>query len=61
MLVGEPCLANVQQGQVLQLERRGFFRVDKVHRGADKPLTLITIPDGKKKSMSTLSTKLSHR
>ena len=56
-----PGLRNLQEGQIIQLERRAFYRVDKVHMSADRPLTLITIPDGKKKSMSTLSTKLSHR
>lgn len=59
--MGEPGLRNLQKGQIIQLERRGFFRVDKVFMSAAKPLTLITVPDGKQKSMSTLSTKLSHR
>ena len=60
-LVGDPGLRNLQQGQIIQLERRGYFRVDKVFLSSAKPLTLITVPDGKQKSMSTLSTKLSHR
>jgi len=60
-LIGEPGLRNLQHGQVIQLERRAMFRVDQVHVSNDRPLTLIMIPDGKKKSMSTLSTKLTHR
>ncbi len=27
--VGEPALRNVQHGTIIQLERKGFFRVDK--------------------------------
>ena len=27
--MGEPALRNVQHGTIIQLERKGFFRVDK--------------------------------
>jgi glutamyl-tRNA synthetase len=27
--IGEPALRNVQHGSIIQLERKGFFRVDK--------------------------------
>jgi hypothetical protein len=46
---------------VLQLERRGYFRVDKSYLGPESPLVLYSIPDGKAGAMSTLSTKLTHR
>eukprot|EP00937_MAST-01D_sp_MAST-1D-sp2_P007709 g7709.t1 len=59
--VGEPALRNLQQGDTIQLERRGYFRVDRPFISPEKPLILFSIPDGKKGAMSTLSTKLAHR
>jgi glutamyl-tRNA synthetase len=49
--LGEEALAEVKVGDTVQLERRGFFRVD-----ADKPLTLFAIPDGRDK-LNHLSAK----
>ena len=57
---------------VVQIERRGLYRVDKAYGdkgkkgrdglgGGEEELVLFMIPDGKKKAMSTLSTKLEHR
>jgi len=48
-----------QEGEIIQLVRRGFFRVDKPASGDEGP-HLVLIPDGKAKSMSTLSTALPH-
>jgi hypothetical protein len=43
LAIGEPALRNVQHGTIIQLERKGFFRVDKafvragqVHAGAER-------------------------
>ena len=43
LAIGEPALRNVQHGTIIQLERKGFFRVDKafvragqVHANADR-------------------------
>ncbi|CAM9450199.1 unnamed protein product [Discosporangium mesarthrocarpum] len=58
--LGDPGLRNLKEGDVIQLERRGFFRADKPYRGPGKPLVLFMIPDGKTKAMSTLSTALAH-
>ncbi|CAM9258053.1 unnamed protein product [Choristocarpus tenellus] len=58
--LGDPGLRNLKEGDVIQLERRGFFRVDKPYRGSSKPLVLFMIPDGKTKAMSTLSSALDH-
>lgn len=55
--VGEPALRNLQKGTIIQIQRRGYFIVDKV-LSPNTPLTLIFIPDGRQKSMSTLSTKV---
>jgi len=57
----EPALRSLNTGDIIQLVRRGFFRVDSPHISDASPLRLIFIPDGKAKSMSTLSTALPHR
>ncbi len=49
-LAGDINLRLLQQGDIIQLERRGYYRCDSVHvRDGNKnhPLTLIEIPDGK--------------
>lgn len=60
-LVGDDGLKALQVGAVIQLERRGYFRVDAPYLGKDKPLVLHTIPDGRKKAMSKVEGKLAHR
>ena len=64
---GDASLRNAKKGDVVQLERRGFFRVDQTHirecedeEHTSPSLTLILIPDGKTKAMSTLSSALGH-
>ena len=57
---GDACLKTLQKGDVIQLERRGFYRVDSPYLGSDKPCVLYMIPDGKQKSMSGMSGKLAH-
>ena len=59
-LVGDASLKLVKQGEIIQLERRGYFRCDRVHVSEEKPLVLFMIPDGKKKSMGGLVGKLAH-
>eukprot|EP00537_Pseudo-nitzschia_pungens_P003248 CAMPEP_0172361408 /NCGR_PEP_ID=MMETSP1060-20121228/5242_1 /TAXON_ID=37318 /ORGANISM="Pseudo-nitzschia pungens, Strain cf. cingulata" /LENGTH=912 /DNA_ID=CAMNT_0013083653 /DNA_START=85 /DNA_END=2823 /DNA_ORIENTATION=- len=58
--IGDPCLKTLQEGDVIQLERRGFYRVDRPYLGKDKPCVLYMIPDGKTKSMSGMVGKLAH-
>ncbi len=51
MAIGDACLRTVPVGTVIQLERKGFFRVDKAYGGsAAKPIVLFAIPDGKTKA-----------
>nr|CCA26963.1 unnamed protein product [Albugo laibachii Nc14] len=59
--LGDHALRNLKEGDVIQLERRGYFRVDRPLLSSTKPLVLFMIPDGKVKAMSTLSTNLTHR
>jgi glutamyl-tRNA synthetase len=58
---GDAGLREVQEGDIIQIERRGFYRCDRPYINDTKPLILFMIPDGKQKAMSTLSTKLTHR
>ena len=51
--LGSEGLSEVREG-ILQLERRGFYRVDGVQGESE----LIFIPDGKTKQMSTISSKV---
>lgn len=53
----DPCLRFVNLGDVVQLERKGFYRVDRVYGGEDKPVVLIAIPDGKTKTTASAPTK----
>ena len=56
---GDACIRTVTEGQVIQFERRGFYRCDTPYGGsADKPAILFMIPDGKAKPMSTLISAL---
>mmetsp|Transcript_12588 Transcript_12588/g.14656 ORF Transcript_12588/g.14656 Transcript_12588/m.14656 type:complete len:902 (-) Transcript_12588:42-2747(-) len=61
IVVGDFGLRNLQKGDIIQLERRGYFRVDQPHTSDDKGLVLFMIPDGKSKSMGGLTGKLAHR
>jgi hypothetical protein len=46
----DACLRTVNAGEVIQLERKGFYRVDKAYGGSpDEPCVLFYIPDGKVK------------
>jgi glutamyl-tRNA synthetase len=49
----DPCLRTVVEGQVIQLERKGFYRCDSAYGGPNKPPVLFAIPDGKKVKSST--------
>lgn len=61
-VVGDPGLKTLKEHDIIQLERRGFYRVDRPYgRGEGKPLELFMIPDGKAKPMSGLQGQLAHR
>ncbi|XP_041970133.1 bifunctional glutamate/proline--tRNA ligase [Aricia agestis] len=56
-MLGEPELAHLKVGDIIQLQRRGFFRVDvaagspSLHTARAAPLVLFHIPDGHTKEM----------
>ena len=49
--VGDPNIRCLQAGDVLQLERKGFYKVDAalVRPGAEQAVVLLSIPDGHSK------------
>lgn len=59
-VVGDAGLKTLQEHDIVQLERRGYFRVDRPYFSEDKPIVLYMIPDGKSKSMGGLAGKLAH-
>jgi glutamyl-tRNA synthetase len=59
--IGDAGLKTLQHHEVIQLERRGYYRVDRPYMSEDKPLILFMVPDGKTKSMGGLTGKLAHR
>lgn len=58
-MLGEPDLRRLKEGDIIQLTRRGFFRVDRAYvpesefTGAASPLVLFSIPDGHTKAQPT--------
>ena len=59
--IGDAGLKTLKEHDIIQLERRGFYRVDRPYVNETKPLMLFMVPDGKKKSMSGMEGKLAHR
>lgn len=60
-VVGDPGLRTLQEHDIIQLERRGYYRVDRPYlRSPDRPLELFMIPDGKAKAMGGTGGKLAH-
>jgi len=45
-------MRTLQKGDVLQLERKGYFIVDEPLTTHGKPLVLFSIPDGRAKSLN---------
>ena len=56
--LADACLRTVPAGTVLQLERKGFYRVDKAYEGPDSPAILFFIPDGKVKGGSAVEASI---
>lgn len=51
--VGDANLRSAPRGEVIQLERRGYYIVDSPfdHSKPEKPMQLFNIPDGRSKNM----------
>ncbi|KAL5008457.1 hypothetical protein ScPMuIL_014038 [Solemya velum] len=62
-MLGDPCLRELQKGDIIQLQRRGFYICDQpyqstsCHSGRESPCVLFYIPDGHQKDMPTSGSK----
>ncbi|XP_068612858.1 bifunctional glutamate/proline--tRNA ligase-like [Brachionichthys hirsutus] len=62
-MLGDPCLKNLKKGDMIQLQRRGFFICDQPyeavspHSCQESPCILFYIPDGHVKEMPTAGSK----
>ncbi|XP_058813875.1 bifunctional glutamate/proline--tRNA ligase [Topomyia yanbarensis] len=58
-MLGDPELKKLQKGDIIQLQRRGFFKVDQAFKpasefsSAETPVVLFSIPDGHAKEQPT--------
>ena len=65
-MLGDPLLRQLKKGDIIQLQRRGFFICDEpyrppsAHSGVESPCVLFNIPDGHTKEMPTTGSKVSH-
>ncbi|KAK8671449.1 hypothetical protein V6N13_038045 [Hibiscus sabdariffa] len=50
--VGDSNMRNLKQGEILQLERKGYYRCDVPFIRSSKPVVLFAIPDGRQQSVS---------
>ncbi|XP_071078966.1 bifunctional glutamate/proline--tRNA ligase-like [Haliotis cracherodii] len=62
-MLGDPCLATLKKGEIIQLQRRGYFICDQPYEpvsrysGRASPCVLLNIPDGHQKDMPTTGSK----
>uniref|UniRef100_A0A1Q3F221 Bifunctional glutamate/proline--tRNA ligase n=1 Tax=Culex tarsalis TaxID=7177 RepID=A0A1Q3F221_CULTA len=58
-MLGDPELKKLKKGDIIQLQRRGFFKVDQAYQPAsafsavETPVVLFSIPDGHAKELPT--------
>ncbi|XP_037952886.1 bifunctional glutamate/proline--tRNA ligase-like isoform X2 [Teleopsis dalmanni] len=63
-MLGDPELKKCKKGDIIQLQRRGFFKVDNayappsVYSGVTSPIVLFSIPDGHTKDMPSSGLKI---
>ncbi|XP_041711588.2 bifunctional glutamate/proline--tRNA ligase isoform X3 [Coregonus clupeaformis] len=62
-MLGDPCLKDLKKGDIIQLQRRGFYICDQPyepispHSCKETPCVLLYIPDGHTKEMPTAGSK----
>uniref|UniRef100_A0A3P8YUP7 Bifunctional glutamate/proline--tRNA ligase n=1 Tax=Esox lucius TaxID=8010 RepID=A0A3P8YUP7_ESOLU len=62
-MLGDPCLKELKKGDIIQLQRRGFYICDQPyepispHSCKESPCVLLYIPDGHTKEMPTAGSK----
>ncbi|KAJ8309483.1 hypothetical protein KUTeg_014357 [Tegillarca granosa] len=63
VMMGDPCLASLKKGDIIQLQRRGYYICDQPYQpvspytGRDSPCVLLNVPDGHQKEMPTAGSK----
>lgn len=61
-MLGEPAMSTVKKGDIIQVQRKGFYRCDQAYSpvspysGAPMPIILIDVPDGHKKTTAAQPT-----
>lgn len=56
-VMGEAQMRSLQAGDIVQIERKGYYRCDRVYLGPGRPAVLFCIPDGRVKGLFGLSEK----
>uniref|UniRef100_A0A8D0CJ94 Bifunctional glutamate/proline--tRNA ligase n=1 Tax=Scleropages formosus TaxID=113540 RepID=A0A8D0CJ94_SCLFO len=62
-MIGDPCLKDLKKGDIIQLQRRGFYICDQPYEPVspysckESPCVLLYIPDGHTKEMPTAGSK----
>lgn len=51
LAIGDANMRNLKHGEVIQLERKGYFRCDVPFVRRSKPIVLFAIPDGRQESV----------
>ena len=54
--LGDSNMRNLKRGDIIQLERKGYFRCDVPFIRPSKPLVLFAIPDGKQTTVMKFRT-----
>uniref|UniRef100_A0A0D9UZI1 glutamate--tRNA ligase n=1 Tax=Leersia perrieri TaxID=77586 RepID=A0A0D9UZI1_9ORYZ len=52
LAIGDANMRNLKQGEIIQLERKGYYRCDAPFIRPSKPIVLFAIPDGRQKSVT---------
>ena len=53
--LGEAAMRSLQRGDIIQIERKGYYRVDEPLQDEGKPMVLFSIPDGKPRTTGVSS------
>ena len=56
-VLGEAQMRTMQAGDIVQVERKGYFRCDRAYLGPGRPAVLFGIPDGRVKGLVGLEEK----
>ncbi|GAB2224372.1 hypothetical protein Drorol1_Dr00005127 [Drosera rotundifolia] len=51
LALGDSNMRNLKHGEIIQLERKGYFRCDLTYLRPSKPVVLFAIPDGRQQSV----------